>query len=201
MVEAHPSASGPAGPRRWILPWILVIVGAVAYANSLDGVFVYDDVDSVERNPHVRAILPLSRSMSAPSGTPPAGRPVVAFSLALNYAVGGLDVRTYHLVNIAVHILNALVLYGIVRRTLLTPRLRSRFEPVADVLGLACALLWMVHPLQTGCVNYISLRTESMAGMFYLLTLYGLIRGAGCERASGRMARTGGFRSTLSTSS
>ena len=44
-------------------------------------------------------------------------RPVANASFALNYALGGLDVRGYHLFNIAVHLCCALVLFGIVTRT------------------------------------------------------------------------------------
>ena len=40
------------------------------------------------------------------------------------------------------------------------------------------ALLWTVHPLQTQCVNYITQRAESLMGLFYLLTLYCVVRGA-----------------------
>ena len=40
-------------------------------------------------------------------------------------------------------------------------------------------MIWMLHPLQTEAVNYLSERTESMMGLFYLLTLYCSIRAAG----------------------
>ncbi len=55
-----------------------------------------------------------------------AGRPVVNLSLALNHAGGGLDPRGYHAVNLILHIVSALALFGVVRRTLLLPALRPR---------------------------------------------------------------------------
>ena len=49
---------------------------------------------------------------------------------------------------------------------------------VATPLAFAAALLWAVHPLQTGAVTYIIQRTESLVGLFYLLTIYCVVRGA-----------------------
>ena len=116
------------------------------------------------------------------------GRPVLNLSLALNYAVSGCDVRGYHVTNLAIHLAAALLLFGIVRRTL--PRFRgcgggqqlARLQ-LATPLALAIALLWAVHPLQTESVTYIVQRAESLMGLFYLLTLYCFLRGAGSARA------------------
>ena len=106
------------------------------------------------------------------------------FSLAVNYALGGYDVWGYHALNLAIHILAGLTLYGIVRRTLLSPLLRERFGASAVRLALAVAVLWTVHPLQTEAVTYISERCESLMGLFYLLTLYCFIRGTDAPRSS-----------------
>jgi Flp pilus assembly protein TadD len=80
---------------------------------------------------------------------------------------------------VSLHILSALALFGIIRLTLLTPKLRERFTRPSDGLALASALIWMVHPLQTESVNYITQRTELMVGLFYLLTMYCAIRALG----------------------
>ena len=105
-------------------------------------------------------------------------RPVVNLTLAVNYAIGGLDVRGFHVGNLLIHLLAALTLYGIVRRTLLSPLLKERFGHAASALALAAALIWSVHPLQTEAVTYLTQRTESLMGLFFLLTLYGAIRAA-----------------------
>ena len=47
-------------------------------------------------------------------GSPLAGRPLVSLTFAVNYALGGLDVRGYRLVNIAIHVICALLLFAIV---------------------------------------------------------------------------------------
>ncbi|MHC4967156.1 MAG: tetratricopeptide repeat protein [Planctomycetota bacterium] len=162
----------------WLIPWLVALAGLGAYANSLGGPFIYDDAAAIVENRSIRQLWPPGEVLWPPTGTPVAGRPVVNLTLAINYRVGGLDVRGYHAVNIAVHVLCALLLYGIVRRTL-AGSLRDRLDETAAA-GLAgvCALLWAVHPLQAECVNYTTQRTESIMALFYLLTLYCAIRAA-----------------------
>jgi len=108
-------------------------------------------------------------------------RPVLNLSLALDHAWGGLDVRGYHIVNLAIHLLAGLTLFGIVRRTLAAGNaLRSGGLP-PTVFALSVAVIWLVHPLQTESVTYIVQRAESLMGLFYLLTLYCFIRHAESE--------------------
>jgi len=167
-----------------VLPLLLVLIGLAVYANSFTGPFIFDDYSSIVDNPHIRRLWPLSETLSSPPEIALAGRPVAALSVALNYALGRLDVRGYHAVSLALHIWVALLLFGIVRRTLRGERLHSRFGREAPLLALSVALLWMVHPLLTESVAYIIQRTELLVGLWYLLTLYCVIRGA---EASGRM--------------
>lgn len=169
---------------RWIAPALLVLAGFAVYANSLEGPFFFDDVVSIVENPAIRQLWPPTRVLLPAQDSPVAGRPVVSLSLAVNYAIGGEEVGGYHAVNVAVHILCALVLLGIVRRTLLDEALRHRFGPHAGWLALACAMIWMVHPIQTECVDYVTQRTESIMALFYLLTLYAAIRAADSRRAA-----------------
>lgn len=176
--------------------WLAVacLVGAIltAYHNSFSTPFVFDDGPAVLGNPTIRHLTALGAVLSPPraGGQTVGGRPVVNLSLAVNYAVGGTEVRGYHVFNLAVHTLGALALFGIVRRTLLQPALRERFGAVATWLALAVALLWAVHPLQTESVTYVIQRAESLMGLFYLLTLYCFVRGA--TNMAGESGITGG---------
>ena len=157
---------------------LIVLAVLAAYANSWNAPFIFDDLKSVVQNPTIRHLWPLTDVLSPPGdATGAVGRPVVNLSLAVNYALGGLDVRGYHILNTLIHVLAALTLFGIVRRTLLRPVLRDRFGGAAQPLALAVALLWALHPLQTESVTCIVQRSESLVGLFYLLTLYGFIRG------------------------
>ena len=97
---------------------LILLAGLCTYWNSLDIPFLWDDEVAIVSNQTIRELRPLSRPLLPPLETPVAGRPLVNVSFALNYAVGGLDVRGYHAVNLGVHLMAALLLFGIVRRTL-----------------------------------------------------------------------------------
>ena len=167
--------------RTAVFACVCALVGLAAYANGLSGPLVLDDQASVLFNPQIRHLWPLVDALAPPRNTALASRPLVNLSFAVNYALGGFSVRGYHLVNVGLHILSALLLFGIVRLTLAGPRLRDRFGPTADTVALACALVWMVHPIQTEAVDYLTQRTELMMGLFYLLTLYCAIRALGSD--------------------
>lgn len=181
---------GAAAPgRQWpaaLAPVALALLGLLAYIGTVDAPFIYDDYNAIVENPHVRSLWPLSEALSAPDESTVAGRPVAAMSLALNYAVSGLAPWSYHLVNILVHLLCALTLYGIVRRTLATPRIASLGAAPSDGWAFAVALVWLLHPLHTEVVTYVSTRTEALVGLFYLTSLYAVIRGSGDERHASR---------------
>ena len=181
-MTTNPSTARPlplSRASRWTVPLagsVLVAAGLVAYHNSFSVPFVFDDLPAIRDNTTIRE---LSSALSPPraSGLPVSGRPVVNFSLALNYALGGPGVAGFHALNLALHLGAALALFGIVRRTLLQPLLRESFGGAATRLALMTALLWTLHPLQTESVTYVVQRAESLMGLFFLLTLYAFIRG------------------------
>ena len=164
---------------RKVIPLLLVIIGLIAYQNSFRVLFIFDDLNSISDNRSIRHLWPLSGPLSPPHGrgSTVEGRPVVNLTLAVNYALGGSTPWGYHALNLAIHILAALTLFGIARRTLLRPAMAVRFGADATPLALAIAAIWLVHPLQTEAVTYIAQRAESLMGLFYFLTLYCFIRG------------------------
>jgi len=178
----------PPGSWQRFLPLLLILAGVAVYLNSFDGVFLFDDRPRIVENEQIRQLRPLWRLLSS-------RRPVVELSLAVNYAMGGLNPGGYHAFNLTVHLLAALTLFGVVRRTWVSDVSRpkpagdsrnalSRSEPAPMThasgrwLALAVSLIWVVHPLQTQSVSYLVQRAESLMGLFYLLTLYCVIRGA-----------------------
>jgi Flp pilus assembly protein TadD len=165
--------------RKYVGGCLIVLAGALTYANSLSGPMLFDDQSAILDNPQIRHLWPITAALAPPRASVLANRPIVNVSFAINYAIGGLSVRGYHIGNISLHILSALVLFGIIRITLTTPRLRDRFATASDGIALASALIWMVHPLHTESIDYVTQRTELMMGLFYLLTLYCSIRAAG----------------------
>jgi tetratricopeptide (TPR) repeat protein len=138
---------------------VVVLAGALAYANALRGPFIYDDAVAVVGNEHIRT-LQFPDALFADRENPAAGRPVVNLSFALNYAAAELNPVAYHVTNLALHLLCAVVLFALARRTF-----------ASDNIAFAIALLWVVHPLNSEVVDYVTERSESLMALFFLLTL------------------------------
>jgi hypothetical protein len=155
---------------------LILLLGVAAYANSLSGAFVFDDLPTIVDNPTIRHLWPLGPVFHPPAATTATGRPLLNLSFALNYAIGGTEVRGYHVLNVSIHLLAGLTLFGCIRRTL--RRMGSAGWATADPtwLALAAAGIWVVHPLATESVDYVVQRAESLMGLLYLFTLYAFIR-------------------------
>ena len=162
------SARSPARTRL-ALAGILAAGAIAAYCRTFSVPMLFDDLPAIADNPSIRH---WSGVLSPAANTTASGRPILNLSLVVNYAISGNAVWSYHAVNLAIHILAGLTLFGIVRRTL-DPRWEG-----ALLAAFSASLLWILHPLQTESVTYIVQRAESLMGLFYLLTLYCFIRGA-----------------------
>lgn len=152
-------AKTPAAPparnwARWYVP-ALVLLGVVLYWNALQGPFLFDDVDIKEPRTSVR-----QQNWSIILNGP---RPLLILSYALNYRWAGRQFREFdfHVVSLALHILNAIILWLALRRIAELPKV---------VVG-ATPFLFLTSPIQTESVAYISSRSELLAATFYLLAL------------------------------
>lgn len=161
----------------------LLAAALLAWHNSFSGPFILDDAPAILENSTLRALWPPSVVLSPPGeGQTVSGRPIVNLSLALNWALSGERVAGYHVVNLLIHTLAGLALFGLARRTWQSPALGPRFESAAAGLAFGIAALWTLHPLQTESVTYIVQRAESLVGLWLLLTLYAATRGLTSER-------------------
>ena len=154
---------------------LLLIAGVtiLVYGNSLSNSFHFDDEHSLVGNPYIRNLSNIPDFFSSPtmfSRNVGSGmyRPLVLASYAVNYWLGGYQVRGYHLINIGIHLLVAWLVYGVFREL--------EFGRNPALLG---AMFFGVHPLTAEPVNYISSRSESMAGLFYLGSLLFYLRSHG----------------------
>jgi len=167
---AHTSHQLNHSDLSWLGIILIIIAGATAYHNSLDGEFIYDDIPQIVNNPRIHSLPSLQQVLSG-------RRPVSDLTLALNDYFHQQGVWGYHVVNVVIHILSGLTLFGLVRRTLIIRDSSRHHHNEPTFLALLIALLWLVHPLQTQSVNYTIQRSECLMGLFYLLTLYCVLRG------------------------
>ena len=158
--------------RSNYMPFLLLMVcGTLAYGNALSGPFIYDDETFIEFNEDIRQLWPPEWGWPSGGRTLPLhSRPLTNFTLALNYALGDWHVEGYHLFNIAVHILCGLAFYGVVSQV--TDRYGYGRGP-----AMMCASLWLLHPLHTESVDYVSQRSGLLMGLFYTLSFYCAQRG------------------------
>ena len=168
--SALPAPRQAAGRVVWLLLLTLVVAGVLAYINTLPNDLVFDDIPWVADNPRIVSLSNLGQMLAETN------RPVLEISLAINYALSGENTTSYRVMNMMIHILAGLVLFGLVRRTLLLPKFVDRFKGNAHCLAFVVALLWLLHPLNTQSVSYLIQRGESLMGLCYLFTLYSFLR-------------------------
>jgi hypothetical protein len=161
---------------RWWMPVVLALLCAAAYRNTFHVPFIFDDLPNIVENPAIRRLSPLSEVIASNPITL-VGRPLIRLSLAVNYAFGGYNVTGYHLFNLIVHFLNALLVFGIVRHALEGSPTAENDPNRTLWVTYAVTILWMLHPLVTESVTYVFSRTELLMALFLLLTLYCFIRG------------------------
>lgn len=163
-MSAAPPTAAPGFARAATL---VAFCALFAYFNSLHGAFVFDD-NVFLGDPN------RGRPWKSVFWT----RPVIGWSLAVNYWLDGTNPRGYHLANLAAHVAATLLLVDLVRRVLLLPRFGGKYDTTAGWVGLAAGLVWLVHPLNTQSVTYIVQRCESWMGLFYLGAVWCFLRGA-----------------------
>jgi protein O-mannosyl-transferase len=161
----------PVRVRHTIPPLVIIAVLSVAYANSFQGVFVFDDFSNIANNRFLaNPDFSLESLKNAATRDGSSHRWLPNLSFAINYALHGRDVAGYHTVNLLIHIATALSLYFLFLATLRASALTTRFSRDREIAFLA-ALLWAVHPVQTNGVTYIVQRMTSMCALFYISSL------------------------------
>ena len=165
------TASAPL-PRatRWALVVLLLTI-VLVYLPALDGPFVYDDRIEVVGNPTIRVLSEPGAILGYNLG-----RPLLTLSYALNWDLGGLEPRGYHLVNLALHLLATVLAWRLFRRIL-----------GDDARALLGAALWGLHPLGTESVAYVAGRSDLLCGVGWLLALEGWVAGASGSLAPWRV--------------
>lgn len=159
------SAMPPLSPRSVVIGLlVLVSVTLLAHFGSLQSEFIIDDYQVVVDNPLVTQGGHWGEVFSTDYFRNPnvalLYRPAVVASFKINRAMFGAGPAAFHVVNLALHLLNtllvALVLWQLTRR---------------ERMALIAALLFAVHPLVTEAVGVVFARTELLAALGMLLAL------------------------------
>jgi len=166
--------------RAAIAPTLLLAAGAMAFQNCTAGTFLLDDVSGILQDEAIHSVGAMWETTGLPGPLKP--RSLVRWSLAVNYHFGANNPWGYHVVNLCVHLFAGLLLYDLLRRTLLLESMPQRVGARSALLAFCIALIWLVHPLQTASVTYIIQRLEAMMGLLFLACIYALLRGSQSAR-------------------
>lgn len=153
-------------PKWRILPAVAALAVAV-FANALGNGFVWDDNELIVDNPVVHSLADVPAFFTgdfwSQSSQPSARgyyRPVVLLSYAVDHSLWGLHPFGFHLTNILLHALAAVLVCVLV--------VQLAGKPEA---GFIAGLLFAVHPVHTESVTFVSGRTDVLAAIFVLLAL------------------------------
>jgi len=159
----------PVGRERMSVTALCVLtiiaVGAAVYANTLGGQYLWDDIHLVENNAFIRDAARIPEMFAADVGAG-AGeayrfyRPLQVLTYLIDNTLWRGGPAGHHLGNIFWHVMSALALFALVR-SLFGDRL----------LAFVTGLLFVVHPVHTEAVAYISSRADPLSTFFILLTM------------------------------
>jgi len=179
--------------RESLLLILLFVVVFLIYSNTFINPFVFDDTQNIYNNPHIRLTkITFDSIKRAGFESPASNRPVANISFSLNYYFHQYNVFGYHLVNMLIHIAAGILLYFFIKITLETIDPLTSFNRSQKWIPFFTVLVWLVHPIQTQSVTYIVQRMNSLAAMFYVLTLLLYIKFRLAEKIWEKWAFIGG---------
>ncbi len=162
---------------------VIIILSAVLYIPAMNAPFVYDDGETIIKNPYIKSLehIPAyfnprnAKMWSSHERQRQFYRPIPLLTFALNYHISGLKPLSYHCLNLLIHILTALSVYVAVclsAKSLAGPTYANR-----NVINLAfvSSLLFSVHPLQTESVTYVVSRSIILCSFFLLWSFIAFI--------------------------
>jgi Flp pilus assembly protein TadD len=151
------------GQRLGLAAVLTMILVVISYWPSMHGPFLFDSHSEIVRNLAIRTLWPPTTPMF--EGGKLAHRPIPYYTFALNYAVCGVEPFGWHVVNVAIHLVNGLLAWYVLRSLLqLLERQPTPGHSVkADWVAWVVVTVWLVHPLCTQAVSYVYQRIEALS--------------------------------------
>ncbi len=196
-AESLRAATAPTPPmpprwrfsRWWLLPLCALV--ALVYWPGRGGGFVFDDISNLVNNPalHVGAGATWQQWLAAIFSSPSSDlqRPLAMLTFAINHALTGLDPYWMKLTNIGIHMLNAVLVFGLVRRLLRANDARVATDAGArnDWIALWVAGAWALNPINLMAVLFVVQRMESLSHTFVFAGLWLYLSGRMQLQATG----------------
>ena len=166
---------------------IITLLTVIIYFNSLGNSFVFDDDHVIVKNSYIKDpnkfLLFFTSNSFSSAGFVQGIRPILMLSFAFNYFFGRLNPIGYHIINIMFHFLNGIIIFFLIKILLSKSNDYSDKENDYSDLkkdnqgkyywpALLASLIFIVHPVNTEAVDYISCRSTLMASFFLLLAFF-----------------------------
>ncbi|RKY32177.1 MAG: hypothetical protein DRP74_03205 [Candidatus Omnitrophota bacterium] len=153
----------------------LFSVGLLIYLNSFFNYFLWDDELLIVKNGYIRSWTNIFKVFLVDifhwTNKSNFYRPLFTLSLMFDYSFWRLEAFGYHLTNFFLHLSNSFLIFYLLR-----------FLRQNKRISLITALLFLVHPVHTEAVTYISGRADPLAVLFSLLTFLFFIKSLSPER-------------------
>ena len=168
MAKKNPKQNIPEKKASDLIFYLIIIaVGFLVYSNSFHAPFTFDDNEVIVKNQALEDNTLFSQ-LNKP-------RYIGFITFVINYHINGLNTYGYHLVNIIIHILNALLVYLLVQKLLIITPGQAEI-PLRSKIPLIVSLIFLVHPIQTQAVTYIVQRFTSLAACFSLISILAYVK-------------------------
>ncbi len=154
----------------WLRCLLLTVAGFAVHVPALQGELLWDDQYLLRNNPFIKSPLLIFETfrhylfLDSFSGH---YRPVQNISLILDYFIWNTNAYGFHLTNVLLHVASGVLLYFLLRRLLVSLwNPGSKTASIPSLAAFLVAFLWMVHPVHSAAVDYISGRADSLAFLF-----------------------------------
>jgi protein O-mannosyl-transferase len=160
------------------------VIGLLAYSNTFNSPFSFDDTANLLNNPVVTNFSALGLKQAFWSR-----RAIGIITFQLNYLLTGWSLPWFHLTNIFIHVSAALVAYQLVKLLMKTPYAEKHADEEFLQLPIPffVALFFVAHPVQTQAVTYIVQRFSSLSTLFYLAAICSYLRARLAQTEEGRV--------------
>ncbi len=178
----HPiqAVEGQSASRAWAYAALFLLILSLAiYSNSFEASWHYDDFQNIVENDRVHVKNLSWENLQKTWYSPVTGkvwRPLAYLSFALNYYFDGNHVFSYHLINLCIHYLTAIMLFLFIHGTLTLPSLAGQYRSRAYAIALLSSVFWMINPVHVSAVTYIVQRMTSMTALFYISAMYSYLK-------------------------
>jgi tetratricopeptide (TPR) repeat protein len=167
--------------KKYVFVFIsLFICLLIIYGNSLKGAWIFDDEPNILENRYVHVKTLEWESLEKTFyglDQKTISRPVAYLTFGVNYYFGQLNPFSYHIVNLFIHFISSIFLFLFIYRTLNLPSLKAEFGSSSYAIALLSTFFWATNPVHVTAVTYIVQRMASMAGMFYIMSMYFYVLG------------------------